>query len=82
MLDDTTKAQCKLFFHLLSATSNSTLRAHINMKYYEALKTVPEAGQSSMGRDGGIFVYNSDLVHEQLASLVIQEALSFNHFDN
>ncbi|GJT94764.1 hypothetical protein Tco_1090282 [Tanacetum coccineum] len=82
MSDNTTKAQCKLCFHLLSAASNSTLRAHINMKYCDALKTVPEAGQLSMGRDGGIFVYNPDLVREQFAGLVIQEALSFNHFDN
>ncbi|GJW85177.1 zinc finger BED domain-containing protein RICESLEEPER 3 [Tanacetum coccineum] len=82
MLDNTTKAQCKLCFHLLSAASNSTLRAHIKMKYCDALKAVPKAGQSSMGRDGGIFVYNPDIVREQFAGLVIQEALSFNHFDN
>ncbi|GKE63432.1 zinc finger, BED-type, phospholipase-like, homeodomain-like protein [Tanacetum coccineum] len=81
MSDNTTNAQCKLCFHLLSASSNTMLRAHIN-KYFDALKTVPEAGQSSMGRDGGIFIYNSDLIREQFSGLVIQEALSFNHFDN
>ncbi|GKD78764.1 zinc finger, BED-type, phospholipase-like, homeodomain-like protein [Tanacetum coccineum] len=82
MSDNTTKAQCKLCFHFLSSSSNSTLKAHINNKYCDALMTVPEAGQSSMGRDGGIFVYNPDGVREQFAGLVIQEALPFNHFDN
>ncbi|GKD54941.1 hypothetical protein Tco_1288328 [Tanacetum coccineum] len=82
MSDGTTKAQCKLYFHFLSSGSNSTLKAHINNKYCETLKSVPEAGQSSMARDGGIFVYNSNVVREQFAGLVIQEALPFNHFDN
>nr|GEZ53152.1 zinc finger BED domain-containing protein RICESLEEPER 2 [Tanacetum cinerariifolium] len=82
MSDGTTKAQCKFCFHFLSARSNSTLKAHINNKYCETLKSVPEAGQSSMARDGGIFVYNLDVVREQFVGLAIQEALSFNHFDN
>ncbi|GKA26553.1 zinc finger BED domain-containing protein RICESLEEPER 3 [Tanacetum coccineum] len=82
MSDGTTKAQCKLYFHFLSSGSNSTLKAHINNKYCETLKSVPEAGQSSMARDGGIFVYNSNVVRQQFAGLVIQEALPFNHFDN
>ncbi|GJS69050.1 zinc finger BED domain-containing protein RICESLEEPER 2-like protein [Tanacetum coccineum] len=43
---------------------------------------VPEAGQSSMSRDGSVFVYNPDAVREQFAGLVIQEGLPFNHFDN
>nr|GEY34923.1 hypothetical protein [Tanacetum cinerariifolium] len=65
MSDDMTKAQCKLCYHFLLARSNSTLKAHINNKYCETLKSVPEAGQSSMARDGGIFVYNLDVVREQ-----------------
>ncbi|GJX35160.1 hypothetical protein Tco_0246717 [Tanacetum coccineum] len=44
MSDNTTKAQCKLCFHFLSVSSNSTLKAHINNKYCDALMTVPEAG--------------------------------------
>ncbi|GJR92253.1 hypothetical protein Tco_0264427 [Tanacetum coccineum] len=64
MSDGTTKAQCKLYFHFLSSGSNSTLKAHINNKYCETLKSVPEAGQSSMARDEGIFVYNSNVVRE------------------
>nr|GEW05949.1 hypothetical protein [Tanacetum cinerariifolium] len=44
-----------------ASASNSTLRAHINMKYCDALKTVPE---SSISRDSGIFAYNLDLLHE------------------
>ncbi|GKD88709.1 zinc finger BED domain-containing protein RICESLEEPER 2 [Tanacetum coccineum] len=48
----------------------------------EALKTVPEAGQSSMARDGSIFMYNPDVLREQFVGLVIQQGLPFNHFDN
>ncbi|GKB45391.1 zinc finger BED domain-containing protein RICESLEEPER 2 [Tanacetum coccineum] len=48
----------------------------------EALKTVLEAGQSSMSRDGSVFVYNPNTVREQFAGLVIQEGLPFNNFDN
>ncbi|GJS20821.1 putative ribonuclease H-like domain-containing protein [Tanacetum coccineum] len=38
----------------------------------------PEAGQTSMGRDGQIFMYNPDYLREQFAGLVIQRGLSFN----
>ncbi|GJT27407.1 hypothetical protein Tco_0907682 [Tanacetum coccineum] len=82
MTDNSTKAQCKHCFHFLSAGSNSTLRNHINHPHCEALKTVPEAGQSSMSRDESVFVYNPDAVRERFAGLVIQESLPFNHFDN
>ncbi|GJS59856.1 hypothetical protein Tco_0654640 [Tanacetum coccineum] len=60
MSDGTTKAQCKLCFQFLSSGSNSTLKAHINNKYCETLKSVPEAGQSA--QDGGNFMYNPDVV--------------------
>ncbi|GKB13782.1 hypothetical protein Tco_0847705 [Tanacetum coccineum] len=65
-----------------STRSNSTLKNHFTIPYCEALKTVPEAGQSSMARDGSLFVYNPDVVREQFAGLMIQEGLTFNHFDN
>ncbi|GJZ45587.1 probable sodium-coupled neutral amino acid transporter 6 [Tanacetum coccineum] len=42
----------------------------------------PEAGQTSMGRDGQIFMYNPDYLREQFAGLVIQRGLPFNHFDH
>ncbi|GJT46363.1 zinc finger BED domain-containing protein RICESLEEPER 2 [Tanacetum coccineum] len=82
MLDNTTKTQCIHCFHFFSINSNSTLKNHISHPHCEALKTVPESGQSSMSRDGSVFVYNPDAVREQFAGLVIQEGLSFNHFDN
>nr|GEY03796.1 zinc finger BED domain-containing protein DAYSLEEPER [Tanacetum cinerariifolium] len=44
--------------------------------------TVPEARQSSMSRDGSLFVYNPDVLYEQFTGLVIQRGLPFNHFDN
>ncbi|GJZ17261.1 zinc finger BED domain-containing protein RICESLEEPER 2, partial [Tanacetum coccineum] len=42
----------------------------------------PEAGQTTMGRDGQVFMYNPDYLREQFAGLVIQRGLPFNHFDN
>ncbi|GJV32065.1 zinc finger BED domain-containing protein RICESLEEPER 2-like protein [Tanacetum coccineum] len=62
MSDNSTKAQCKHCFGFLSSGSNSTLRNHIKHPHCEALKTVPKAGQSSMSRDGSIFVFNSDVI--------------------
>ncbi|GJW01528.1 hypothetical protein Tco_1556779 [Tanacetum coccineum] len=44
--------------------SNSTLKNHINHPHCEALKRVAESGQSSMSRDGSIFVYNPDVLRE------------------
>ncbi|GKD42011.1 zinc finger BED domain-containing protein RICESLEEPER 2-like protein, partial [Tanacetum coccineum] len=41
-----------------------------------------EAGQTSMARDGSVFRYDPDYLCEQLAGLVIQRALPFNHFDH
>nr|GEW31920.1 putative AC transposase [Tanacetum cinerariifolium] len=54
--------------------------------YYEVIKTQknqnPKAGQTSMARDGSVFRYDPDYLHEQFAGLVIQQALPFNHFDH
>ncbi|GJZ76160.1 hypothetical protein Tco_0640625 [Tanacetum coccineum] len=36
-----------------------------NMTKAQSLKTVLKAGQSSMARDGSLFVYNQDVVREQ-----------------
>ncbi|GJR88468.1 zinc finger BED domain-containing protein RICESLEEPER 2 [Tanacetum coccineum] len=82
MSDNMSKAQCIHCFHFFSIHSNSTLKNHISHPHCEALKTVPEPGQSSMSRDGSVFVYNPDAVREQFTGLVIQEGLPFNHFDN
>ncbi|GKA00176.1 zinc finger BED domain-containing protein RICESLEEPER 2-like protein [Tanacetum coccineum] len=60
----------------------NTLKNHINHPHCEALKRVAESGQSSMSRDGSIFVYNPDVLREQFAGLVIQRGLPFNHFDD
>nr|GEW13782.1 hypothetical protein [Tanacetum cinerariifolium] len=82
MSDNTKKSQCIHYFHFFSKDSNSTLKNHISHPHCEALKRVLEAGQSSMSRDGSIFVYNPDVLGEQFAGLVIQRGLSFNHFDD
>ncbi|GJT12880.1 retrovirus-related pol polyprotein from transposon TNT 1-94 [Tanacetum coccineum] len=68
--------------NFLSSPSNSTLRSHIIHSHCEALKTVPEARQSSMARNGSVFVFNLDVLREQFTDLVIQRGLPFNHFDD
>nr|GEV90668.1 zinc finger BED domain-containing protein RICESLEEPER 2-like [Tanacetum cinerariifolium] len=82
MSDNTKKAQCIHCFCFFSKYSNSTLKNHISHQHCEALKRVSESGQSSISRDGSIFVYNLDVLREQFASLVIQRGLPFNHFDD
>ncbi|GJY30418.1 hypothetical protein Tco_0413913 [Tanacetum coccineum] len=58
---------------------NSTLRNPITHPHCEALKTVPEAGQSSMSRDGSVFVYNPDVVREQFAGVeLLIESISID----
>ncbi|GKD48885.1 hypothetical protein Tco_1277861, partial [Tanacetum coccineum] len=61
-------------YNLCKMTDNSTKA--------QSLKSVPEVGQSSNVRDASLFVYNPDVIREQFASLVIQQGLPFNHFDN
>nr|GEW10926.1 hypothetical protein [Tanacetum cinerariifolium] len=82
MSDNTKKAQCIHCLHFFSKDSNSTLKNHISHLHCEALKRAAEPGQSSMSRDGSIFVYNPDVLREQFAGLVIQRGLPFNHFDD
>nr|GFB31522.1 zinc finger, BED-type, phospholipase-like, homeodomain-like protein [Tanacetum cinerariifolium] len=82
MSDNTKKAQCIHCLHFFSKDSNSTLKNHISHPHSEALKRAVEPGQSSMSRDGSIFVYNPDVLREQFADLVIQRGLPFNHFDD
>ncbi|GKF13172.1 hypothetical protein Tco_0051098 [Tanacetum coccineum] len=83
MSDNTTKAQCKHCFHFFSQSFNSTLRSHIVHPHCEALKkNNQEASQSTIGRDGSVFVFNPDVLREQFARLVIQRGLPFNYFDD
>ncbi|GKB91863.1 hypothetical protein Tco_0964135 [Tanacetum coccineum] len=86
MTDNSQKAQCKHCFHFLSVGSNTTLRNHIEHPHCEAKKAQKnqnsEAGQTSMARDGSVFMYDPDYLREQFAGLVIQRALPFNHFDH
>nr|GEW06535.1 zinc finger BED domain-containing protein RICESLEEPER 2 [Tanacetum cinerariifolium] len=82
MSDNTKKAQCIHCFYFFSKDSNLTLKNHISHPHSEVLKRVSESRQSSMSRDGNIFVYNPDVICEQFAGLVIQRGLPFNHFDD
>ncbi|GJZ23589.1 hypothetical protein Tco_0561048 [Tanacetum coccineum] len=81
MPDNSTNAQCKHCFGFLSSGSNSTLKNHINYPHCEALKTVPEAGQSSMSRDGSVFVFNPDVLREIQGLVDTTGGLPFNTFD-
>ncbi|GJW70177.1 zinc finger BED domain-containing protein RICESLEEPER 2-like protein [Tanacetum coccineum] len=76
----------KFCFHFFAVGSNTTLKNHISHPHCEVLKAQqnqnPEAGQTTMGRDGQVFMYNPDYLREQFAGLVIQRGLPFNHFDN
>nr|GEU34891.1 zinc finger BED domain-containing protein RICESLEEPER 2 [Tanacetum cinerariifolium] len=78
MPDNMKKAQCIHCFHFFSKDSNSTLKNHISHPHCEALKRASKSGQSSMSRDGSIFVYNPDVLHEQFAGLVIQRGKGIN----
>ncbi|GJT49995.1 zinc finger BED domain-containing protein RICESLEEPER 2-like protein [Tanacetum coccineum] len=65
----------------IAENSNLTLKSYINHPHCEAIKRRTESGQSSMSRDGSIFVYNPDVLREQFEGLMIQRGLPFNHFD-
>nr|GEX69529.1 squalene synthase [Tanacetum cinerariifolium] len=74
------------FFGSNKNGSNTTLRNHITHPHYEVIKAQknqnPEVGQTSMARDGSVFMYDPDYLREQFTSLMIQRALPFNHFDH
>ncbi|GKD30838.1 zinc finger BED domain-containing protein RICESLEEPER 2 [Tanacetum coccineum] len=72
MSDNKKKAQCIHCLHFFLKDSNSTLKNHITHPHCEALKRVVELGQSSMSRDGSIFVYNPDVLREQFAEFLIE----------
>ncbi|GJU35834.1 zinc finger BED domain-containing protein RICESLEEPER 2 [Tanacetum coccineum] len=59
---------------------------HITHSHCESIKAQqnqnPASGQTSMARDGSVFMYDPDYLCEQFTGLVIQRALSFNHFDH
>ncbi|KAL8226178.1 hypothetical protein R6Q57_018735 [Mikania cordata] len=61
--------------------ANSALKNH-EYKYRKALKNEAARGQPTMSNDGSIFAYSVDAVRGQMAQVVIQQSLSFNHFDN
>nr|GEY48147.1 zinc finger BED domain-containing protein RICESLEEPER 3 [Tanacetum cinerariifolium] len=82
MSDNTKKAQCIHCLHFFSKDFNSTLKNHISHPHCEALKRAAKPGQSSMSRDGSLFVYNLNVLREQFAGLVFQRGLPFNHFDD
>ncbi|KAL6525593.1 hypothetical protein OROHE_015900 [Orobanche hederae] len=79
--DGQLKAHCKHCGKFLKHESNTTLKMHTD-KYCDGLKSVSEAGQTSMSREGGLFAYDAERCRQEFAKYVIQEGLPFNHFDN
>ncbi|KAL8209283.1 hypothetical protein R6Q57_006015 [Mikania cordata] len=82
MSDGSQKACCKYCGMLLAKESNTSLKKHITKPFCKALKNDPKSQQTQISNDGGIFHYNVDEVRDRMAKFVIQEALSFGHFDN
>ncbi|KAK1413168.1 hypothetical protein QVD17_34938 [Tagetes erecta] len=75
------KARCKACSGFLKANSNTTLRSHI-ARYCKTLKGVPAQGQTTIGGDGGIWDFSTNMVRERMGKFVIQEGLPFDFFDN
>ncbi|KAK1419827.1 hypothetical protein QVD17_29191 [Tagetes erecta] len=75
------KARCKACGGFLKANSNTTLRSHI-ARYCKTLKGVPAQGQTTIGSDGGIWDFSTNMVRERMGKFVIQEGLPFDFFDN
>ncbi|KAD2805114.1 hypothetical protein E3N88_38491 [Mikania micrantha] len=80
--DGSLKAHCKFCVIYLEKESNSNLKKHINKPFCKALKKNLESQQMQMDFLGGIFNYDLDRVRDRMVKFVIQEALSFSHFDN
>ncbi|KAK1414538.1 hypothetical protein QVD17_30284 [Tagetes erecta] len=66
------KARCKACGGFLKANSNMTLRSHIG-RYCKTLKGVPAQGQTTIGSDGGIWNFSTNMVRERMGKFVIQE---------
>ncbi|GKB17791.1 zinc finger, BED-type, phospholipase-like, homeodomain-like protein [Tanacetum coccineum] len=60
MSNGSKKGRCKHCGKFISASSNSMLRLHFKKPYCPVLKIIPDGGQSSMSREGGLFVYEAD----------------------
>ena len=86
MTSGATKARCKHCGLIMGKDANNNLRKHI-AKHCKGLHGNvgggDEAGQSSMAHGGG-GLWNFDLatVRDRMSKFVIQEGLSFSHFDN
>ncbi|GJS18238.1 hypothetical protein Tco_0412710 [Tanacetum coccineum] len=76
MTDNSQKAQCKHCFHFLSVGSNTTLRNQIEHPHCEAKKVQknqnPEAGQTSMARDGSVFRIAPDYEDSRARGFVLR----------
>ncbi|KAD1137716.1 hypothetical protein E3N88_43226 [Mikania micrantha] len=75
------KARCKGCGTFLKPESNSTLRSHLT-KHCVVVKNNPANDQAQMSQKCGVWNFDPDMDREMMGNLVIQESLSFNHFDN
>ncbi|KAL8226154.1 hypothetical protein R6Q57_018711 [Mikania cordata] len=81
MSDGFSKACCKFCDILLPKESNTTLKKHIHY-FCEGEKENLDSDQTQIGVDGGMFMYDVNVVRDRMSNFVIQEDLSFDHFDN
>nr|GEW54769.1 zinc finger, BED-type, phospholipase-like, homeodomain-like protein [Tanacetum cinerariifolium] len=66
MSDGSKKGRCKQCGKFVTASSNSTLRLHFEKPYCPVRKVIPDGGQSSMSREGGLFAYEADRFNNNL----------------
>ncbi|GKB41406.1 hypothetical protein Tco_0886348, partial [Tanacetum coccineum] len=51
-------------------------------KSCSVVKSKSSSSQTTMGNDGSLWQYEADRVQDRIVRFVIQETLSFDHFDN
>ncbi|KAL8259776.1 hypothetical protein R6Q59_027729 [Mikania micrantha] len=79
MSDESSKARCKFCGALLGKESNTTLKKHI-LKFCKGKKENPDSNQMQIGVDGGIFMYDVNMVRDIMSEFEIQEGFSFDLF--
>ncbi|GJW96224.1 hypothetical protein Tco_0178032 [Tanacetum coccineum] len=79
MIDGVEKARCKKCMKFYNPASNTTLRTH---KHGCNAVSQNDTSQGTIGADGQVFIFDNDAVRLDFTKFVIQQLLSFNHFDN
>ena len=81
MSDGSKKARCKHCRKFFAHDGNSSLNTHTK-KSCKALRQQVDPSQANITPQGGVFIYDNESLRQSFAELVIQKALSFDHFDD